>query len=566
MAPETSQLLPREAKRRKEWQEAEDRRKKTRHTQDQPPRNSTTANSRVENLEAALEKESERRTRAESFEAARYSSVSTPVVGSDPVGSLEAVIDQLNDDYGMVSYNVDTEHEIAGRIRAELAKQLQVICIYRIDEAKRLVDELRRRLQGSQELEETEVVSEVKSAVITITQQLQALNRSSFDLKRRTGGVKKKAGPIVTCETAKLPLTESLGFDELLKEFKEAAGVPISYVKLANSLREQLRVAESSQWKAENYAHNARLAARQAQVQLGHIQYKGQRPGGREHDLFLQLEQCRKRGEEMEREILKLRNLLESASNTPVLPRDGEVPFTRHESRVLLKLIEGFTQSSGNYQTIIKDLEKGEVACEDAKRRLQVQISHLRDEDDPSHRLQEADFTAMRLITGLEARVEDVKAQGDRAERTLSDLQEQWDADKTKYKAQIKDLTAERNSLASDVDYMQKKLDAGAAGGADAGFVRKRAYKNLPRHGEEWGGVSAQMRENLEKQRALVASLSKELSDGPDGVEQLVTPSRDLREEFYSLQTPPDDLQTKGNVAVEECKFSWLMCCLILCR
>ena len=360
MAPQSfSSLPPREAKQRQEWQEADNRRKKARRVQASKAVFTRDSAMQIADLKADLE---ERRHRMPAENLSAVSLSISAAKGTNPLDALEAILDQLNEDYSIMSHDVDAEDQIPEPVQKGLARQLQYISLNRLDEAKRLVNELRRRLQGNHKLVETEAVSAVKNALITITQQLRALNRNNLDLRRRTAGGKKKAGPAFTLKTNKLPLTESLAFDVLLKEFKEAAEVSIEYVKVTNSLREQLRAAEISQWKAERDAQNARLAASQAQAKLGLIQYKDQRSGGGDPNLLLQLEQSHKGGEEMKREILRLRNLPGSVprrSKTPILPRGGEVPFTGHESHILLKLIESFPQSSSDYQKIIKILEKG---------------------------------------------------------------------------------------------------------------------------------------------------------------------------------------------------------------
>jgi hypothetical protein len=78
------------------------------------------------------------------------------VPGIKSTKDIEAVFEQLSEGYNNMSYKVDTNLRIHEPARKELAQFLQVNAKSRIEEARRLVNELKRRLQGKGNLTETE--------------------------------------------------------------------------------------------------------------------------------------------------------------------------------------------------------------------------------------------------------------------------------------------------------------------------------------------------------------------------------------------------------------------------
>jgi hypothetical protein len=158
-----------------------------------------------------------------------------------------------------------------------------------------------------------------------------------------------------------------LSLNELLKEFKLAAESPIHNVEVLHSVQEQLRVAKASQWNTEKIQDAAQKALAIAQLRLsilGDPIKTLQELKDHYDDLLQQLEQCRKRGEEMRLEVEKLRDELKNAKNAPNSwpglsdPEDGDEPFTREEVRALHRLLDDYITNSQQYQQIIGRLEQ----------------------------------------------------------------------------------------------------------------------------------------------------------------------------------------------------------------
>ena len=319
--------------------------------------------------------------------------------GINLVGDIESIINQLNEDFNIVSYNIDSELEIPGPIRKELSSFIQFTAKQRIYGARRLVDELKRRLgEKGSDLAVLDELSVARSAILTITQQLQAFNRGwvQGNVKKipNTEANGKHAVASFSRESDPSASVEEIGLEQLLEEFKIAAEKPIKYVEIAASLREQLRITTSSRWKAEREARDSRIDASTYQAQLSLMERDGGDHTGNKEDYdhtLLRLEQCHQHGEELKQEIIRLRSrgAVTDSGHTSGAPPGDDESCTRHEPRDLLKMLGEFMTSSTKYQLMVTKLEGNEDECKKAIERLQDEISAMRDQDDLCRDLKE---------------------------------------------------------------------------------------------------------------------------------------------------------------------------------
>lgn len=301
----------------------------------------------------------------------------------DPPYNIDWELDQLTTNYGTLSYTIDSELSIPKHIRDEVSKLLHITAKSHIGRVREKVNWLKNRLRESRNLEETEAMSTARAAILYVTQQLVTFNRqiriptktTTFKTKNEDDNTATSRAshstivPTFEWESSKFSSADSLSFNELLTEFKIAAESPIKYVEIANSLREQLRVATASQWAAERDTHDAKRVTNEALLRLSLAQGPSKALEELQDNystLLLHLKECHNRGEERRLEIVRLRKLLRNAGSAPKPARpprpprskDSDKPFTREEARALFKSLEDYMEHSAQYQQIIKKLEK----------------------------------------------------------------------------------------------------------------------------------------------------------------------------------------------------------------